>query len=93
MVQTVKVETDTSLIGILTAAFIFIIGLSWNDAFKNFFSTSTPYLKKYGPWGYAIGVTIIGIFSIQFLATNKYINKINHVVETKEEQRKNKNEE
>ena len=93
MVQTVKVETDTSLVGILTAAFIFIIGLSWNDAFKNFFSTSTPYLKRYGPWGYALGVTIIGIFFIQFMTTNKYVNKLNQSVEMREEQRKQRNEE
>lgn len=85
-VQTVKVQTDTTLVGILVASFIFIISLAWNDAFKSFFSTSTPWLKKYGPWAYAITITLIGFISIQFVSNNKYVNKLQASVERKEEE-------
>jgi hypothetical protein len=85
-VQTVKVQTDTTLVGILVASFIFIISLAWNDAFKSFFSTSTPWLKKYGPWAYAGTITVIGFISIQFVSNNKYVNKLQASVEKKEEE-------
>tara|TARA_Y200000002_G_scaffold380142_1_gene390961 strand:+ start:1770 stop:2081 length:312 start_codon:yes stop_codon:yes gene_type:complete len=85
MVQEVKVQTDTSLVGILVASFIFIISLAWNDAFKTFFSTSTPFLKRYGPWAYAIIVTALGFFLIQFLTNNKLVQDIQNTVEQKEE--------
>lgn len=85
MVQEVKVQTDTSLVGILVASFIFIISLAWNDAFKTFFSTSTPFLKRYGPWAYAIIVTALGFFLIQFLTNNKIVQDLQNSVEQKEE--------
>ena len=85
MVQEVKVQTDTSLVGILVASFIFIISLAWNDAFKTFFSTSTPFLKRYGPWAYAIIVTALGFFLIQFLTKNKLVQDLQNTVEQKEE--------
>ena len=85
MVQEVKVQTDTSLVGILVASFIFIISLAWNDAFKAFFSTSTPFLKRYGPWAYAIIVTALGFFLIQFLTNNKLVQDLQNTVEQKEE--------
>lgn len=85
MVQEVKVQTDTSLVGILVASFIFIISLAWNDAFKTFFSTSTPFLKRYGPWAYAVIVTALGFFLIQFLTNNKLVQDIQNTVEQKEE--------
>lgn len=76
MVQIVSVQPDTTLVGILIASFTFIISLAWNDAFKSFFGTSTPFLKKYGPWAYALSITIIGFFMIQFISNNKYVNNI-----------------
>ena len=79
-VQEVKVQTDTSLVGILTAAFIFIISLAWNDAFKSFFNTATPWLKRYGPWAYAISITVIGFAGIQFLYNNKFVNDVKKTV-------------
>lgn len=79
-VQTVKVQTDTSLAGILTAAFIFIISLAWNDAFKNFFKTATPWLKRYGPWAYAISVTVIGFAGIHFLYNNHFVHNVKKTV-------------
>lgn len=75
-VQEVKVQTDTSLVSILVAAFIFIISLAWNDAFKSFFNTATPWLKRYGPWAYAISITVIGFACIQFLYNNKFVNNV-----------------
>ena len=87
-VQTVKVQTDTTLVGILVASFVFIISLAWNDAFKSFFSTSTPLLKKYGPWAYAISVTAVGFIAIQFVSNNKYVNKLQATVQEKEQQLK-----
>ena len=83
-VQTVSVQTDTTLVGILVASFIFIISLAWNDAFKSFFSTSTPLLKKYGPWAYAITITCIGFIAIQFVSNNKYVNKLQATVKETE---------
>ena len=71
-----KTPSDTTLTGILIAAFTFIISLAWNDAFKNFFTNSTPFLKRYGPWGYAISITAVGLIIIRFLTTNTYINNI-----------------
>jgi hypothetical protein len=62
---------DKSIFGIIIASISFVISLAWNDAFKNFFSKSTPIIRKYGPWGYAIAVSILGIFIINMLV--KYI--------------------
>ncbi len=86
MVPEVRVQTDTSLVGILVASFIFIISLAWNDAFKSFFSTSTPFLKRYGPWAYAVLVTALGFFLIQFLTNNKIVQDIQKKVEMTEEE-------
>ena len=46
---------------LITMSFIF--ALAWNDAFKNFFKR-IPYLQKYGPWIYALSITIFRICSI-----------------------------
>lgn len=43
-----------------------ITALAWNTAFQNFFN-SEPVLKKYGPWVYAIVVTIITILLVILL--------------------------
>ena len=86
MVPEVRVQTDTSLLGILVASFIFIISLAWNDAFKSFFRTSTPFLKRYGPWAYAVLVTLLGFFLIQFLTNNKIVHDIQKKVEMTEEE-------
>jgi len=81
-------ETDTSLVGILVAAFTFIISLAWNDAFKAFFTTSTPFLRKYGPWAYAIAITFIGFGLIQLIVTNKFVNNLQKKVQTKDQEAK-----
>lgn len=92
-VQEVKVQTDTSLVGILVAAFIFIISLAWNDAFKSFFNTATPWLKRYGPWAYAVSVTVIGFACIHFLYNNKFVNKVENTVHNVENSIMNKEHE
>lgn len=59
------------IIGALTLS----ASLAWNDAFRSFFE-NTPYLRKYGPWLYAIGVTLIVYLLIKFinsLNNNKYL--------------------
>ena len=58
---------DGSLFAILTGSIAFAISFAWNDAFRNLFMHSSPRIKKYGPWGYAVFVTIIGIAAIQLL--------------------------
>ena len=58
---------DGSLFAILVGSIAFVISLAWNDAFRNLFMHSSPRIKKYGPWGYAIFVTIIGIVAAQLL--------------------------
>ena len=85
-VQIVSVQPDTTLVGILVASFIFIISLAWNDAFKTFFSTSTPMLKKYGPWAYAVTVTAVGFLAIQFVSNNRYVNKLQETVKETEKE-------
>ena len=91
--QKVQVETDTSLVAILTAAFIYIVSLAWNDAFKNFFNTATPWLRRYGPWAYAISITLVGFGAIHFLYNNNFIKDVKAVgsdVEKKVEETKQK---
>jgi len=68
---------EKSLFGIIIASISFVISLAWNDAFRNFFSKSTPIIKKYGPWGYAIAVSIIGIFIINMLIKYIFIDNNN----------------
>lgn len=65
--QTTINVVDGSLFAILVGSIAFVISLAWNDAFRNLFMHSSPRIKKYGPWGYAIFVTIIGIMATQLL--------------------------
>ena len=66
---------DGSLFAILVGSIAFVISLAWNDAFRNLFMYSSPRIKKYGPWGYAIFVTIIGIVATQLLKKSMFSNK------------------
>ena len=74
---------DKSIFGIIIASISFVISLAWNDAFRNFFSKSTPIIKKYGPWGYAIAVSIIGILIINMLIKYIFVNDNETEVYTK----------
>jgi len=42
------------------------VALAWNEAIKSIFEIN-PNLKKYGPWVYAICVTIIVFFIIDIV--------------------------
>lgn len=44
----------------------FIFALAWNDAFKNFFKR-IPYLQKYGPWIYALSITLILVIFVHLM--------------------------
>ena len=48
--------------------------LAWNDAFQNFFKNN-KLLTKYGPWVYAIIITIVSLISII------YLNKLSVYIE------------
>ena len=64
-------NNDMSATALIMAALTFVISLAWNDAFKSFFQKSTPWLRKYGPWAYAIFVTIIGLLAV--FSVNRYV--------------------
>ena len=52
-----------------------VIALAWNSAFQRFFKTN-KYLNSSGPWIYAILVTTIIIYIINFLEkTNARLDK------------------
>ena len=55
---------------LIIASLSFVIALAWNDAFQNLFE-SVPYLKKKGPWIYAVLITLIGIAIIYILQRKK----------------------
>ena len=59
-----------SALGMITA-------LAWNTAFQNFFD-SRPLLKKYGPWVYAIVITIITILCVSILERMRKVD-ITHI--------------
>ena len=57
-----------------------VTALAWNSAFQNFFN-KYPKLKDYGPWVYAILITIIAIiifFLLNFFFSNKKESKNNN---------------
>ena len=51
---------------LIITALGFVTALAWNDAFQNFFKNNR-YLNAYGPWVYAIIVTIITVISVIYL--------------------------
>lgn len=53
-------------IKIIISSLILITSLAWNSAFTNFFE-KTPYLKSYGPWAYAIGISIFTTIIVYYL--------------------------
>ena len=61
------------LIKLLIGALTLVASLAWNDAFKSFFNRY-PTLKKYGPWVYALFVTILIYFLIKLLNNFNNIN-------------------
>ena len=72
-------DSNNKLSNIIAAALTLVISLAWNDAFKNFFSKSTPFLRKYGPWGYAISITILGAILLRLIY--RYNNNIDKITQ------------
>ena len=61
------------IIKLIIASFGFITALAWNDAFQNLFKNS-KYLNSYGPWFYAIIITIITVLILtKIKLIKKYI--------------------
>lgn len=64
------------LIKLLIGALTLVASLAWNDAFRSLFSRYA-ILKKYGPWFYALFVTILIYILIRFLNNFNNITNIN----------------
>jgi len=49
---------------LITAAFGLVAALAWNDVIKSLFAEGGAlyFMAVYGPWAYAIIVTIIAVF-------------------------------
>lgn len=61
------------IIKLIISSFGFITALAWNDAFQNFFKKN-KYLNSYGPWVYAIIITIITVLILtKIRLIKKYI--------------------
>lgn len=58
-------EIIEKLAQLTTAAFGLIAALAWNDAVKTLFQEGGPLasLASYGPWIYAVIVTVIAVFA------------------------------
>ena len=60
---------------LITGAFGFVAALSWNSAIQGFLQ-SKPYLVKFGPWVYAVFVTILAVFvTLWFARISKRLDK------------------
>lgn len=63
-------EILNEFVKLMLGALAMISALAWNDAFRNFFQ-QYPSLKTYGPWVYAIVVTLLVII---LMATITYMH-------------------
>ena len=56
-------EVIDKVASLVTAAFGLVAALAWNDAIKSLFAEGGPLhsLSAYGPWLYAIIVTIVAV--------------------------------
>ena len=63
-----KTEVIDKIAALMTAAFGLVAALAWNDAIKQ--AIAALGLEVYGPWAYAIIVTIIAV------VVTVYIGKI-----------------
>lgn len=85
-----KKEVIEKLAALLTAAFGLVAALAWNDAIKGLFKEGAPlyFLAGYGPWIYAILVTILAVFITIYLG--KLSEKAQAKVEKKPKKRRKK---
>ena len=63
-------NTISVIIIFVSSAMALVVALAWNEAFKDLFE-SNKELKKYGPWVYAILVTLICVLVINILSKMK----------------------
>ena len=56
-------EVIDKISDLMTAAFGLVAALAWNEAIQSLFKAGGPFenLAAYGPWAYAIFVTIIAV--------------------------------
>jgi hypothetical protein len=59
-------EVIDKISDLMTAAFGLVAALAWNEAIQSLFKVGGPFesLAAYGPWAYAIFVTIIAVVMI-----------------------------
>ncbi len=55
-----KTDVLDKLNTLIASAFGLVAALAWNSAIQKLFETQ-PQLKSYGPWAYAVTVTIIAV--------------------------------
>ena len=65
--KSIKKEVVEKTAALITSAFGLVAALAWNDAIKNWFD-SRPAFIAYGPWIYAIGITIIAVIATIWIA-------------------------
>lgn len=77
-------EVIEKLAALVTAAFGLVAALAWNDAIRSLFAEGGPleHLSTYGPWFYAVFVTIIAV------AAAIYIGKLSQKATDKMEKKK-----
>jgi len=58
-----KKEVVEKIAALITVAFGLVAALAWNDAISSLFKAGGPlyFLAAYGPWMYAIIVTVIAV--------------------------------
>ena len=66
----VKAEVIEKLAALITAAFGLVAALAWNDAIKSLFMEGGPlyFMATWGPWAYAIFVTILAVIMTIWIA-------------------------
>jgi len=52
-------EFKKKFLSLFAGALVLCASMAWNDAFFTYFNVNHPEYKKYGPWAYAIGMTIV----------------------------------
>lgn len=64
-----KKEVIEKIAALMTAAFGLVAALAWNDAISSLFKEGGPLysLAAYGPWAYAIFVTIIAVIATIYI--------------------------
>ena len=62
-----KIQFLDRMSTLLISAFGLVAALAWNKAIQDWFA-SNEALVVYGPWAYAVTVTIIAVFAILWIS-------------------------